>query len=897
MFKGFLKKKWITGFGTHPVLFVLDHSGNIQHITYISAGLTESNYTDSGAAGIPFKDIIHPEDRSQISFKEVHLGKSGQKIRVTDGGTGWMDAGLSIEPLKFKHGSNGYIVVVHPAEARQSQPEAKELGHGFAMQVLAQMGEGLAISDRDENFLYVNNALLEMTGYTEEELIGRHSNYLVKEYHHGEAAQAFEMRKKEKKSVYEIHLKKKTGGYIDTQITSVGFWLGDQFQGSIAIIRNITAQRIANTKLNLFKSVVSNSRDAYIIFEQAGPDTLLPVYANDAFVGMSGISPEDLYREETSFLGGLEVKSDALEKSLDVIHHSKDFSDTLLISRKDGKKFWGDVTFISIMDKNIFKSHFATIIRDVTDAKKIESELREALEKAKEASREKQKFLASMSHEIRTPMSGVLGMAQLLANSRLDKEQAEYLDAIEQSAKSLTNLLNDLLAFSELDSDKIKLEKTPFNMNEALFHLSRTFEERAEKKEIHFRMEIDEALPEKIIGDRERYLQVLMQILANAFKFTENGSIVLRVNKDTGHNGYVRIRTEVEDTGVGMPDKLLNSIFEGFSKGDESMMTSHSGAGVGLAIVNKIVGLMDGTIDVISKQGKGTLVTVTIPFEKAEAEQLKKAPGKDKTQGKLQLQGLCILVADDHPINRKLLEGMLGKAGVRILSVENGSEVIDMLKRNPEIDLILMDVHMPVMNGLEATRIIRTDFSPSLSQIPILAVTASAMSSDIEACKNAGMDDFISKPFTFNELTKKITHYTGASEEKAEFIFVEKKDEQNELSPVNFSALSEMASGDEEMMLELMELFLEQTPGMIENLRTAFDNSNRSEMAAKAHTLKPTFTYMGMPEAFEIVKDLEKYRDEEIRRHDEVNEQIKRLEQLVAQAFHEISDEANHLRK
>lgn len=776
MFKGNHKNQMIPGSGTQPVFFLLDNDGNIQHISFVSSDFSGKSPEDFGETGIPFRGIIHPEDRSLISFeaddfvqpdRKLHL----KKIRVTDGESGWNKADLSIEPIKFKQGGSGYIAVVYPVEARQSQPEAKELGHGFAMQVLAQMGEGLALSDKDENFLYVNNALIEMTGYTEEELIGEHSNILVKEYHYDKAAHAFELRKKEKKSVYEIHLKKKNGGYIDTLITSVGFWLGDNFQGSIAIIR------------------------------------------------------------------------------------------------------------------------------DITDAKKIESDLREALEKAEEASREKQKFLASMSHEIRTPMSGVLGMAQLLANSSLDKEQSEYLSAIEQSAKSLTNLLNDLLAFSELDSDKIKLEKAPFNIREALLHLSRTFEERAEKKETDFRMEIDEALPEKIIGDSERYLQVLMQILANAFKFTENGSIVVRVNKDTGHNGYVRIKTEVEDTGVGMPDKLLNSIFEGFSKGDESMMTSHSGAGVGLAIVNKIVGLMDGTIDVVSQQGKGTLVTVTISFEKAEAEELKKAPEKQNTRDEIQLQGLCILVADDHPINRKLLEGMLGKAGVSILSVENGIEVIEMLKSHPEIDLILMDVHMPVMNGLEATRIIRSDFTQPLSQIPILAVTASAMSSDIEACKNAGMDDFISKPFTFKELTEKITRYSGASEEKPESDFVEKNNEQYTLRPVNFSVLSEMASGDDEMMLELMELFLEQTPGMIENLRTAFDNSNRSEMAANAHTLKPTFTYMGMPEAFEIVQDLEKYRDEEIHRHDEVNEQIKRLEQLVAQAFHEISDEANHLRK
>jgi len=777
MFKGNFNNNKIPGSGTQPVFFLLDIDGYIQHISFVSSDFTGKSPADFVEAGIPFRGIIHPEDRSLISFETdefvqpdrmLHL----KKIRVTDGESGWKKANLSIEPIEFKEGGSGYIAVLYPVETKQSLPEAKELGHGFAMQVLAQMGEGLALSDKDENFLYVNNALLEMTGYTEEELIGEHSNILVKEYHYDESARAFELRKKEKKSVYEIHLKKKNGGYIDTLITSVGFWLGDNFQGSIAIIR------------------------------------------------------------------------------------------------------------------------------DITNAKKIEAELREALEKAEEASREKQKFLASMSHEIRTPMSGVLGMAQLLANTSLDKEQAEYLEAIEQSARSLTNLLNDLLAFSELESEKIELITAPFDIKKTLNNLSRTFDLRAEKKQIQFSLELDESLPEKITGDRDRYLQVLMQILANAFKFTERGSVTLRVSKRTEVNGRVWIKAEVKDTGIGMPDKLLHSIFEGFSKGDESMMTAHSGAGVGLAIVKKIIGLMDGTIDVVSKQGEGTFVTVDIPFEIAEDEKPNQpALANDKSGDPSSLQGLVILVADDHPINRRLLERMLGKVGITVMSAENGREVLDILKSSSKIDLILMDVHMPVMNGLEATRIIRTDFEKPQSQVPIIAVTASAMSSDIKACNTAGMDDFISKPFTFHELRDKITHYTSIPEQSPDSNADELVVDETHPGPVNFSVLSEMASGDEEMMLELMELFLEQTPGMIEELRIAFHDSDRIEMAGKAHTLKPTFTYMGMPEAFEIVKELEKYRDEEIRQPDKVNEQISRLEQLAEQAFREINNEANLLRK
>ncbi|PLX15627.1 MAG: hypothetical protein C0599_16515 [Salinivirgaceae bacterium] len=483
------------------------------------------------------------------------------------------------------------------------------------------------------------------------------------------------------------------------------------------------------------------------------------------------------------------------------------------------------------------------------------NELEIANREIRRSAKLKEQFLANTSHEMRTPLNVIIGYSNLLQNSDLNNKQNNYVENIRSSGEHLKVIINDLLDLSKIEADKLELIETSFDYRRVIINTFNIFRIEAESKGINAEMEIKRPV-HKIMGDPVRLTQIISNLLRNSIKFTENGSIRIDTQEEIVDQKRLNLHIHIKDTGIGIPADKLDKIFNSFMQVSADMTRKYGGTGLGLSIVDKLVKLHHGTINVTSKENKGTTFKIMLPFKIAAEDKIPKSEREEIKYSK-SLSGLSILIVDDNELNLSLAIETLYKFNNSIHTdvAYNGKEAIEKIERE-NFDLVIMDIQMPVMDGYEATRQIRqkTDIK---GRIPILGMTAHAMKDERQKCLDLGMNEYLSKPFSPNELLKRIQSILDIEvpidDDKPKVI----TKSNGKFKTFNIDKIKSIVGDSLEKEVKYLKMFHKNAPELIQNITHGLTEKDFNKVKVSAHSLKSTFRYYGADKLMEYSKAIE----------------------------------------
>ncbi len=474
------------------------------------------------------------------------------------------------------------------------------------------------------------------------------------------------------------------------------------------------------------------------------------IYANASFCKMSGYSREEMYGNVAENIFTSEdnralVRSKTASRRNGILDAYE-----LQVTNPYGEVRWWMISGAPLFNHEGVQIGSTGIHLDITEHKMLEFNLRDAKQLAEESARAKEIFLANMSHEIRTPMNAILGLGQQLTKTRLNLKQSAYLDSINSAADNLLVVINDILDFSKIESGKLNLERINFSLPLLASQLTSILAGKAAEKNLQLKLEVDPCISPLLIGDPYRINQVLINLLGNAIKFTSKGEVKLSCKVLNQHSNIQEVEIGVYDTGIGMEKQYLKSIFRKFSQESIDIARKYGGTGLGMAISKQLIDLMEGTIEIESTKNVGTTISISLRLPIGMNADLNETSEMLKDYSFL--KGKHILLVEDNKVNRLVAQAIMKPFGIKVTEAINGELAIDQVK-STRFDLILMDVQMPVLDGISATEVIRKEIN---KQIPVIALTAHALKSEEARCHEAGMNDFISKPFTEEKLLSTI---------------------------------------------------------------------------------------------------------------------------------------------
>jgi len=764
-------------------------------LTYANKYALESfRYTpEEVKKGIKFDDLLTPDDYriARVNLlkqvRGVEIGAHELKAVRKDGTT--FPALAYVHPIIENKKAIGFRGVMLNISSRKRAEEELQTEKSFLEHLIESAPEAIVQTDNKGKLIRINSEFVNLFGYIKDEAIGKSLDKLITTGEQVKEAKELSGEIANGKVVSTETIRThKDGSIIDVSLLGTPVIINGEHVGVFGIYRDISERKRAERIQKLIYEIshaVLTTENLEQLFQIIKEQLSTIMDTKNFFIALYNKETDSLslpfFRDEKD-----QFDSIPAGKTLTayVIRENKPIlldSNAVIQLEKEGKvdlvgtpsKVWlgvplqaedeivGVISLQSYDDENAFNERDLEILQFISnqaglsiDRKRAEQNLIIAKQKAEEAAMAKQQFLSTMSHEIRTPMNAVIGMTHLLMQEEPREDQMEYLNALKFSGENLLVLINDILDFSKIESGKVFFEETSFSLNDLVSGIKQTFIYRSDEKGLNLVLEVDSAIPDYVIGDPARLNQVLTNLIGNAIKFTENGSVKIGIILKKELNRSVDIEFSVQDTGIGIPADKLDYIFESFSQASTDTTRKFGGTGLGLAICKKLLELQNSEIKVESNPGEGSKFYFQLTFRKSDTVS-PKVITMDLEESFERLKGKRILYAEDNEINQIVAEKLLVKRGVEIENAENGKVAIEKLAAGT-YDLILMDLHMPEMNGYEATKIIRNSKDPKIKSIPIIAITASVMIEVQEEIRRSGMNDFILKPFNPNELYQKI---------------------------------------------------------------------------------------------------------------------------------------------
>jgi PAS domain S-box-containing protein len=666
-------------------------------------------------------------------------------------------------------------------------------------------------------------------------------------------------------------------------------------------------QKLAMAATKSFNSVIIAKKDGMI------------EWVNEGFVKLTGYTIAEVKNthgevlrrgEATGISQDTEHYNRVIKRKAPVTYESKNYS-------KDGKEYWTITTLTPVLDSKGKVGRIIAIDTDITQRKQMEEDLRRAnniaedlLDKTnkvigdlkfakkelEESMQVKEQFLANMSHEIRTPMNAIIGFTQQLQKTGLTDQQKQYIDIIKASGDNLLVIVNDILDFSKLRSGNINFEKIEFSLLETINSMTKLLLPKVHEKNLNLVMDIDEQICDNLIGDPTRLNQILTNLLSNAIKFTKEGEIKIRVDLVKDDTENIELKFSVIDSGIGILEEKLPTIFEAFTQASSETTRKFGGTGLGLAIVKQLVEHQGGEITVNSKLGKGSAFSFTLSFKKGSGK-IKESKINMATELSkvLPAEGLKVLLVEDNELNAILAEKVLSDWNWKVEVAENGFTALEKVRENG-FDIVLMDIQLPGMDGYETTRRIRKEIHSPKNNIAIIAMTAHAFVGEEEKCLEAGMDGYISKPFEPENLYMKILtamHIKNGPEDGNH-----KAPEQGKKTATRHTDLTYLegiAKGNKGFIIQMLNIFIEQTPKSLKNLEEALENENWKSLRLIVHKIKPSIMFTGLAEIMNDVPLLEDYAAEESHL-DEIPALVEKIKRVCSEAIIELQDELKKLK-
>lgn len=642
---------------------------------------------------------------------------------------------------------------------------------------------------------------------------------------------------------------------------------------------------------------------------EASKDPLLTINVNgkimdmnQATINITGMSREELTNSD--FFEYFTNPEMAREVYKEVFAMGSVADSPLTLKHREGKLT--DVLFngSEFRDEKGKVMGVVIVARDVTDQKLIASELLKAKEtaeqsnliaqetkklaqlatrKAEDAVNAKQQFLSNMSHEIRTPMNAIIGFTKVVLKTDLNSKQKEYLNAIKISGDALIVLINDILDLAKVDSGKMTFEQIPFRLDLSISAMLHLFETKIAEKNLKLTVDFDPLIPKVLIGDPVRLHQIILNLISNAVKFTTYGGITVLVRQIKDEGEQVLVKFAVTDTGIGIENTKLVKIFENFQQASSGTSRLYGGTGLGLAIVKQLVESQGGNIQVVSEPNNGSTFSFTLAF--AKTDQLPAPENELIELFDTENSSIKVLVAEDIPLNQLLMKTILDEFGFEMEIAENGRIAVDKLKQG-NFDIVLMDLQMPEMNGFEATEHIRSGLK---STIPIIALTADVTTVDLAKCKAVGMNDYIAKPVDERVLYNKILSLVKRNKKLVEMN--EANLSKNRIRCVNLDYLNQRTHSNPGLMMEMISLYLEQTPSLVDIMKSSLEGKDWNTLYATVHKMIPSFSIMGIHTDFEnMARKVQEYAGTQ-KKTDFIPGLVLQLEDICLQACDELKQE------